>query len=48
MYCTATRRVLSPLTEEERYYLLTQAQLCTLVDTNLLSHMPDRYEGSML
>lgn len=39
MYCTATRRVLSPLTEEERYYLLTRAHLCTLVE--MLEAIPD-------
>ena len=39
MYGIATSRVLSPLIEEERQYLLTQAHLCTLV--KMLETIPD-------
>jgi predicted transposase YbfD/YdcC len=39
MYCTAQRRVLPSLTEEERQHLLTQAHLHSLVE--LLEAIPD-------
>jgi DDE_Tnp_1-associated len=39
MYCIASRRVLSPLTEEERQVLLTQAHLHSLVE--MLETIPD-------
>ncbi len=39
MYCIASRRVLSPLTEEDRQPLLTQAHLHTLVE--MLEAIPD-------
>ncbi len=39
MYCIASRCVLSPLTEEERQPLLTQAHLHTLVE--MLEAIPD-------
>ncbi len=39
MYCIASRRVLSPLREEERHHLLTQAHLYTL--SELLEAIPD-------
>ena len=39
MYCIASHRVLSPLTEEERQQLLTQAHLHTLVE--MLEAIPD-------
>ncbi len=39
MYCIVSRRVLSPLTEEERQRLLTQAHLHTL--SELMEAIPD-------
>lgn len=39
MYCIASRRVLSPLKEEERHHLLTQAHLSTL--SELMEAIPD-------
>ncbi len=39
MYCIVSRRILSPLTEEERQHLLTQAHLHTL--SELMEAIPD-------
>lgn len=39
MYCIASRRVLSPLTEPERKSLLAQAHLHTL--SEMLEALPD-------